>query len=148
MHPRAERGSRINMDDQLVLVLRLYILPGRDDQDIIHIELMEILLPVIYPVHILCLRFFDQALAYIHIGGHFLKLPAHVREDLLLIFLRLQIKAQISHPVVCFHLREDIHKHLLLVRLGKGDLILDLHPLYPQIHEHAADDILCLCRCF
>ena len=53
MHTGAKGRTRINMNNHLVLILRLYLLPGRNDQNIIHIKLMEILLPVVNPVLIL-----------------------------------------------------------------------------------------------
>ena len=53
MHTGAKGRTRINMNNHLVLILSLYFLPGRNDQNIIHIKLMEILLPVVDPVLIL-----------------------------------------------------------------------------------------------
>ena len=72
MHSGSERRARINMNYHLLTVFRLHLFPGRNNQNIIYIKLVEILFPVIHPVHILGLRFFNQALAYIHIGGHIL----------------------------------------------------------------------------
>ena len=70
MHSCSKCRTRINMDDHFILIGRLYILPGRDDEDIIHIELMKILLPVIDPVHILRLGFFNRAFTDVHISRH------------------------------------------------------------------------------
>ena len=72
MHSGSERRTRINVNYHFSAVFRLYFLPGRNDQNVVYIELMEILFPVIHPVHVLGLRLFNQALAYIHIGGHVL----------------------------------------------------------------------------
>ena len=42
MHTGSEGGSRINMNQIILfLILRLYLFPGGNDQDIIHIKLME-----------------------------------------------------------------------------------------------------------
>ena len=72
MHSCSECSPRIDMDHHFITVFRLYFLPGWDDQNVIHIELMKILLPVIYPVHILCLRLFDRTRPHVQIGCHIL----------------------------------------------------------------------------
>ena len=54
--PNAVPG--IDMHDHLAFIFRLYFFPGRNDQDIIHIELVKIFFPVIDPVLVLCLGFF------------------------------------------------------------------------------------------
>lgn len=59
MHSCAKSCARINVNDYFILILRLYIFPGRDNQHVIYGKLMEIFFPVIDPVHILCLGFFD-----------------------------------------------------------------------------------------
>ena len=148
MHSRSERRARIDMDDHLILIFRFDIFPGRDDQNVVHIELMKILFPVIHPVNIFCLRFFDRALSYIHIRGHFLQFFSYVGKDRLLVLIFLKIKTEICHSVVRPDLGQNIYKHLLLVRLSERDTVLDLHSLYSQIHQHAADDILRFCRRF
>ena len=45
MHTRSKGCARIDMDDHFIPVFRLYFLPGRDDQNVVHIELFEILFP-------------------------------------------------------------------------------------------------------
>ena len=66
MHSCSEGSARINMQYQLILVRGLYILPGRDHQDIINVELMEVLLPVVDPIDILCLIYSHAAFSDIH----------------------------------------------------------------------------------
>ena len=147
MHSRTEGSTRINMDHHLVLIFRFYIFPGRYNQNIIYIELMKILLPVIYPVHIFCLGLLDHALAHIHIGRHISQLPTDICKHFFLIFFRFQIETQIGHAVIALNLRKNIHKHLLFICLCQRNLIFDFHSLNPQIHQHAADNIFSLCCC-
>ena len=66
MHPGTERRAGIDMEHHFIGILRLDIFPGRDDQDVINIELMEILLPVIDPVNVLRLIHDDGTFSNIH----------------------------------------------------------------------------------
>ena len=53
----------------LILLMRIqssFPLMGRHDKDIIYIELVEILFPVINPVLVLCLRFFNGSFPDVH----------------------------------------------------------------------------------
>ena len=145
MHARAKCSTRIDVDHKFVAVFRLNILPGWNDQDIIHIELMEILLPVVHPVDVLCLGLLYDAFSHIHIGRHLLQFSSDIAENLFFIRFHFQIKVQVCHSVICFPLGENIYKHLLFVRLRQRNLIHDLHSLDSQVHQHAADNIFRLC---
>jgi len=92
MHSCSKCRTRINMDDHFILIGRLYILPGRDDEDIIHIELMKILLPVIHPVYILCLGFFNLAGSDIYISRHLLQFFLHICQNFFFVLILFQIK--------------------------------------------------------
>ena len=55
MHTGSKGCARIDMNDHFALIFRFHLLPGRNDENIIHIELMKILFPVVDPVLIFCL---------------------------------------------------------------------------------------------
>ena len=66
MHTGAECSTGINMKHHFIGVFRFDIFPGRNDQDIINIKLMEILLPVVDPVNILGLVHDNGTFSDIH----------------------------------------------------------------------------------
>ena len=134
------------MDHQLIAVFFLYLFPGRDDENIIDVELVEILLPVVDPVHILRLGFLDHARSYIQISAHLIQFLPYVQKDRSFILFFVQIEGQISRAVIFRNIWQDVHEHLLLIFLRKRHLVLDLHALDSQIHQHAADDVLRLRR--
>ena len=70
MHSGSKRCAGINMQNHLVLILRLHLFPGRNNQYIVNRELMKILLPVVDPVDIL--RFFNRDCAFSDIQIEFL----------------------------------------------------------------------------
>ena len=55
MHTGTKGCTRIDVKDHFVLVFFCDFFPGRNDQNIIYIKLMEKFLPVIDPVLVLCL---------------------------------------------------------------------------------------------
>ena len=66
MHAGAKCRTGIDMKHHLVSIFRFDIFPGRDHQDIIDIELVEILFPVVDPVNVLRLIYHNRSLADIH----------------------------------------------------------------------------------
>ena len=133
------------MNDHLILILRLDILPGRNYKDIINIKLVKILLPVIHPVYILCLRLLNRALTHVQITSHLFQFSAHLHQDGSCVLIFIQIKRQISLSVIFRHIRQYVYEHLLFVSLSQRYLILNLYPLDSQIHQHTADNIFCFC---
>ena len=77
MHTGAEGCAGIDMEYERGLLIRdLRLLPGGDSQDIVDPELVEVLLPVVDPVQVLCLFNGDGSLADIGEGAqhcHFLQ---------------------------------------------------------------------------
>ena len=63
MLSRAKGRTRIDLNQELVLMLLRNLLPGWLDQDIVYGKRFKILLPVINPVLILRLAFGDGALS-------------------------------------------------------------------------------------
>ena len=57
MHAGTKRGTRIDLDEQLVLVLLRDGLPGWLDEDVIYGKRFEVLFPVVDPVLILRLGY-------------------------------------------------------------------------------------------
>jgi len=141
VHTGSEGCARINMDDHLVFVLFLHFFPGRNDQNVVHIELLEIRLPVIDPVLVLCLGLCDRTFSQIQKFLQFIQRFFHIRQDLFLVVLRLQIEVQISHAVVLGHIRQDIHEHLLLVIFRQRLPVLNLHALDAGLRQRSNDDV-------
>ena len=117
MHTRAKSGARVNMDHRAALILRSDLLPGRNDQQIVHVKLLEILLPVVDPVLILCLRRRNAGLSDIHELAQLLQRLLHPGKDRIHVRILLQIKVQVSNAVIVRRIRQNVHKHLLLVFL-------------------------------
>ena len=92
MHSCTKCCTWINMDHHLIFIRRLHIFPGWNNQNIIHIELMKILLPVIHPVYILCLGFFNLAGSDIYISRHLLQFFLHICQNFLFVLILFQIK--------------------------------------------------------
>ena len=134
------------------------LFPGRNDQDIIDPELMEILLPVVDPVNILCLFHRDSSFPDIYagitgpdpeVGNDAFHIPADLVAGLLRAvdqdgasFCFFHIKTQDCRPVVLPGLGQDVHEHLLLLRGCQGYIILDLGSIHTDIHHGADQDIL------
>ena len=87
-------------DPAVIRILRLYLFPGRNDQNVIDIKLMEILFPVVDPVLVLSLTFLDGTLTDIHKAAELLKSLVYTGKDRLFVRILLQIKAQIGNSVV------------------------------------------------
>ena len=130
------------MKDQLVLILRTYLLPGRHDQDIVHIELVEIFLPVVDPVFVLGFGDFDRPLPDIHKFPQAVQRFPHLGKDLIGIILFIHIEIQDRTPVVFRRIRHDIHEHLRLVLLRKRHSVLDLNTFDPQLRQGIAHHFL------
>ena len=145
MHSGSECSAWINVKDHFVLVLFLHFFPGGNDQDIVHIELMEKFLPVVDPVLVLSLGFGDGALADVHVSAHFLQNAAHSFQNRLHLCILLQIEIQIGNSVICRIFWHNIHKHLLLICLSKRLLVLNLNPLHAYVCKCGNDHILRLC---
>ena len=81
MHTGSKRSAGIDMKHHAVIILRCHVLPRRDYQNIINIELMEVLLPVIDPVDIFGLIHCDAAFSDIHEPAQFLQLLFHITNN-------------------------------------------------------------------
>ena len=66
MFSGSERGSRINLDQKLVLMLFRDLLPRRLDQDMVNRKWFEVLFPVVDPVLIVRLGLCDLSGTDIH----------------------------------------------------------------------------------
>ena len=66
MFSGSERGSRIDLDQELVLMLFRDLLPRRLDQDMINRKRFEVLFPVVDPVLSVCLGLCDLRGTDIH----------------------------------------------------------------------------------
>ena len=148
MHTRSKGCARIDMDDHFITVFRLYFLPGRDDQNVVHIELFEILFPVVDPVLVLCLRLCDGALSKVQELLHFCKCRADICKNLLLVLVYIKVKIQISNAVVIRNIRHDIHEHLLFVALGQRLFVLNFHAFDSHIGQSGDHNVFHFRSCF
>ena len=161
MHAGAEGGTGIYVEDQAGLLFMsvfhdlFRLLPGRDDKDIVDPELVEVLLPVVDPVDVLGLVDADGPLPHVGKGPDLVDLGQHSVPDLLrcadlvvddqaAVLCFLQKEVQDRGPVVRGALGEDIHEHLLLLRGGQGDVVLDLGPVETDVLHKADQYILCV----
>ena len=148
MHTGTKCRTRIDVENHLVLILRLYLFPWWNHEQIINIELMEKLLPVIDPVNILRLRNHDGSLTDIHKVAKVIQLTCDICHHLICvnrIFIALlNKKAQIRNTIILRSVRQDIHEHLLLLKRRQRYLVLDLCTLKTNVIECTDDDILCI----
>ena len=143
MHSGPESSARIDVDNHLPLILRFHLLPGRNNQDIIHIELMEILLPVVDPIYVLSLGFLNSTWTQIHKFPHPGKFLQNLGKNSVLILPFFQIEIDKCRPIIRYCLRKNIDKHLLLFLLCKRNLVLNLHSLDSKVRKNTANNILC-----
>ena len=148
MHTRSKGCARIDMDDHFIPVFRLYFLPGRDDQNVVHIELFEILFPVVDPVLVLCLRLYDGALSKVQELLHFCKCRADICKNLLLVLIHIEVKIQVGNAVVIRNIRHDIYEHLLFVALGQRLFVLNFHAFDSHIGQSRDHNIFHFRSCF
>ena len=148
MHTCTEGCTRIDMDDHAVFILWLYLFPGRNNEDIVHIELLEELLPVVDPVLVLGLARGDRTVTDIHKLSQLIQLTARISNDRIQILILIHIEIQICDTIVLRHIRHHTDKHGFLVRLRKRFFILDLRPLQTNLSQRRNDDILGICLCF
>ena len=81
-------------------------------------ELMEILLPVIDPVLILCLGSFNGCRTDIDApASDLLQTFFYCFEHSSIVSIWFQVKTDLCHTVICRAFRENVHKHLGLVTL-------------------------------
>ena len=145
MHTRSKGCARIDMDDHFIPVFRLYFLPGRDDQNVVHIELFEILFPVVDPVLILRLGFCKRAGAQIGKRLQFFQRLFdfhHHRRDIIIL---IEIKTYLRHALIRRKLRQNVDEHSLRLFLGQRDIILNLNALDAEFIQCVADEIHRLC---
>ena len=148
MHTRSKGCARIDMDDHFIPVFRLYFLPGRDDQNVVHIELFEILFPVVDPVLVLCLRLCDGALSKVQELLHFCKCRADICKNLLLVLVYIKVKIQIGNAVICWSFRHNIYKHLSLVFLSQRLFVLNFHAFDSHIGQSGDHNVFHFRSCF
>ena len=135
MHTSAKSSARIDMKDHFPFILFFNLFPGRYDQNIIYIKLMEVFFPVIDPVLILCLGLFNTALSNIHIRADLIQYLAYILQYFFCIPIFFKIKIQVCDPVILWTIRHNIYKHLCFIFICKRLLVLDLHTLDSHIRK-------------
>ena len=81
VHTSSKSCTWINVKDHLIFIFFLHFFPGWNNKNVIYIELMEIFLPVIDPVFVLCLGFCDGTFADIHVSAYFFKDSTYFLEN-------------------------------------------------------------------
>ena len=147
MHTGSECSPRINMKNHLVLVFFFYLFPGWNDQNIVHIELMEKLFPVVNPVFVLSLGFFNRRLTDIHKGTKFFQCISDITKNGFFICIFFKIKIQISNAVIRRSFRHDVNKHLCFIFFGQWLVILNLHTFHTDFCKSTDDHVFCFCFC-
>ena len=148
VHTGSKCCTRVNVKDHFVLIFFFDFFPGWNDQDIIYIELMEKFFPVVDPVLIFCLGFFDRAFSDVHESTQFFQCVSYITKNALLVGIFFQIKIQICDPVICRSFRHDINEHLSFIFFCERLMVLDLSTLYADLCQCADDHVLCFCFCF
>ena len=148
VHTSSKSCTWINVKDHLIFIFFLHFFPGWNNKNVIYIELMEIFLPVIDPVFVLCLGFCDGAFADIHVSAYFFKDSTYSLENRRSFCVLFQIKIQIGDSIICWTFRHNIHKHLLFICLGKRLFVLNLYALNSNICKGRDDNVFCFCFCF
>ncbi len=158
MHACSKSRARIDMQYFLVCILRPHRLPRRDHKQIVYVELVKILFPVVDPVNVFRLRHRHRAFPYLHKKPQSVQLFFDLFHDSIpvcrhtihfqtAVFFLFYKKAQISYAVILRSFRQDIYEHLLLLQRRQWNLILDLRAFQSDIIESAYDDIFRLRNC-
>ena len=158
MHTCSKCSSRIDMNDHFVFIFFFDFLPGRYNQNIIHIKLLKILFPIINPVYILSFVYSNTSFTNIteqtksvqfllYRMKHFFlshRISIHNQSTVLIFFNK---KTQICNPVIFRSIRQNVHKHLLFFQSCQRYFILNLSTFQTNIIQGADNNILSLCRC-
>ena len=150
-----ERGSGVDAQDQLFISFGGYFLPGRNNADIIHSELMEVLFPVIHPVFLGCLVDLDQAITDVCEAGNIHKPLSDAPKQLLLavcrffaIYLRdFRVKSHAGLVVIKDRVGDDIPEVSAVLFRADRCLVLDLEARNAEIVQHSAHQVTGLLRC-
>ena len=145
MHARTKRRTRIDLNQQLVLVLLRHCLPGRLDKDVIDRKRFEILFPVVDPVLILRLGFCKRAGAQIGKRLQFFQRLFDFRHHRRDIIILIEIKTYLRHALIRRKLRQNVDEHSLRLFLGQRDIVLNLNALDAEFIQCVADEIHRLC---
>ena len=145
MHTGSKSSTRINVKDHFILIFCLYFFPGRYDQDIIYIELMEILFPVVDPVLIFCLGFFDGSFSDVHKISQVVQCFTDIFEDCFFICIFFQIEVQIGNAIIRRSLRHNVYKHLCFIFFCQRLLVLNFHTFNSNFSKCADHDIFGFC---
>ena len=141
VHTGSKCCTRVNVKDHFVLIFFFDFFPGWNDQDIIYIELMEKFFPVVDPVLIFCLGFFDRAFSDVHESTQFFQCVSYITKNALLVGIFFQIKIQICDPVICRSVWKNIDKHLLFVLLRQRYFIFNLYAFHAGFCQCGDHDI-------
>ena len=141
VHPGSKGGAGIDLHQQLVLVLLGNGLPGGLDQNVVHGEGLEILLPVVDPVLVLGLGGGDGALSQIREHGQLVQTFLHLFHQLLNVAVVVHVEAHLCHALVRRQLRQNVDEHSLGLPLRERHVVLNLHALDADVVQHAADQI-------
>ena len=90
-----------------------HLLPGWNNQDIVHLEFMKIFLPVVDPVNILRLPFFYRAGSDLSVLTKIIQPFSDRSEDARGILVLIKVEIKVGCPVVLPGRKWDINKHLL-----------------------------------
>ena len=146
------------MNNHLILIFLFHLFPGRNDQDIIHIKLLKILLPVINPVNIFCLIHENTSFSNLTEHSETIQLFPHRCENFLLcrrrsiqhksaLFIFFHKKTEIGNSIILRTFRKDIHKHLLFLHSRQRNLVFNLGSFQSNIIKRTDNNIFCLCYC-
>ena len=139
MHACAESSSRINLNQQLVLMLLRNRLPGWLNQDIIHCKWFKILFPVVNPVFVLCFGCLDCTCAQVGKHFQFFQRFIYFFKHARYIGIIVQIKADFRYSFAGRQLREYIDEHPFCLFFRKRNIILDFNTLDSDFIEGTAN---------
>ena len=126
MSSRSKSRSRIQFHDQSVFRNIFHRFPGRFDNNMfIYLKRFPVFFPVIHPIDIFCLRFFNGRLSDIHKICQFFDCSQYLFQGGFMIFFRLNIKRNIGFTVIFLQIREQINEHPFFVFFRKRYLIFN-----------------------
>ena len=111
----------------------------------IYCKRLKILLPVVDPVLILCLRCLNSALSQFCISSKLIQSFIDTTQHFLYLIIIIQIKAYLCNAFIRRKLWKDINKHSFCLFFCKRHIVFYFNALNTHIIQHAAYQINCFC---
>ncbi len=141
----SEGGTRIDLHEKLILMLRRQFLPRGLYEYVTYRKRLEELLPVVHPVLVLRLGGIYLTASHIHELPYLLHAVSYGLESRGDIVCIVQIEAHPRASVIRRQFGQYVNKHALRVRIRQGNIVLYLHAHDTYLLKKLTYEIHSLC---